>query len=68
MVATTSAWLVLALWELAERYSPAGLTGLIPASLRARRAFAVHAKIGAGLACVAAGVTLAVAVLRRREL
>ena len=36
LVATTSAWLVLALWAPDERNSPAGPTGLIPASLRAR--------------------------------
>ncbi len=95
LVATTSAWLVLALVgsvslgsplaasgvslaamvvmllltlrEPTERYSPAGLTGLM-SHLAAGEAVEQRWPAWTGLACVAAGVTLAVAVFRRREL
>lgn len=59
--------LLLTLREPTERYSPAGLTGLM-SHLAAGETVEQRWPAWTGLACVAAGVTLAVAVFRRREL
>ena len=59
--------LLLALWEPAERYSPAGLTGLM-SRLAAGETIEQWWPTWTGLACVASGVTLVVAVFRCREL
>ena len=58
--------LLLTLREPTERYSPAGLTGLM-SHLAAGETVEQRWPAWTGLACVA-GVTLAVAVFRRREL
>lgn len=58
---------LLALWDPVERNSPAGPTGLM-SCLAAGETVEQRWPAWTGLACVAAGVTLAVAVFRRREL